>query len=297
MSWSSSLVSEIRKIAGERLRENEPMSRHTSLRIGGPARIFVRVNDPEELDRIIALVRDKGLRIFILGAGSNLLVRDEGLKEVVVKLEGDFKRIEVEGERLFAGAGAGLKEAVRMATENGLSGLEFACGIPGTVGGAVIMNASFLGHSISEIVKRVKVLSVEGEVVVRDNDELAFSYRKSRIGGIVLEAELLLKKGQTAKIEERILRFRKERERLQPKGLSAGCIFKNPQGDSAGRLIEAAGLKGRKAGGAQISAKHANFILNIDQASSRDVLTLIEQAREKVRNKFGVELKEEIVVV
>ncbi|MBU0568514.1 UDP-N-acetylmuramate dehydrogenase [bacterium] len=297
MSWSSSLVSEIRKIAGERLRENEPMSRHTSLRIGGPARIFVRVNDPEELDRIIALVRDKGLRIFILGAGSNLLVRDEGLKEVVVKLEGDFKRIEVEGERLFAGAGAGLKEAVRMATENGLSGLEFACGIPGTVGGAVIMNASFLGHSISEIVKRVKVLSVEGEVVVRDNDELAFSYRKSRIGGIVLEAELLLKKGQTAKIEERILRFRKERERLQPKGLSAGCIFKNPQGDSAGRLIEAAGLKGRKAGGAQISDKHANFILNIDQASSLDVLTLIEQAREKVRNKFGVELKEEIVVV
>lgn len=291
------VIEQIKKIVGDGLKLNEPMSRHTSLKIGGPAEIFVRVNEPAGLAKIVALARDKGLGIFILGAGSNLLVRDEGLKGVIVKLEGDLKKLKVEGERLFAGAGAGLKEAVRMATENGLSGLEFACGIPGTVGGAVRMNASFLGHSISEVVNRAKLISPWAETVIKDGGELGFGYRKSRLEGIVVEVELLLKKDETSKIDERILNFRMERERLQPKSLSAGCIFKNPEGVSAGRLIEETGLKGRKVGGAQISKKHANFILNLEQASSQDVLTLIEEAREKVRDKFGILLEEEIVVV
>lgn len=293
----SNLENEIREIVGDRLKLNEPMSRHTSLRIGGPAQFFLKVNKPAELAKIIALARDKGLEIFILGAGSNLLVRDEGLKGLVVKLGRDFKKLKIEGERLFAGAGARLREASRTATENGLSGLEFACGIPGTVGGAVIMNASFLGRSVSDIIARARLLSYEGEILTRRRDEISFGYRESGLKDIVLEVEFLLERKERFEIEKRIAGFRKERSRLQPKGLSAGSIFKNPAGDSAGRLIEEIGLKGTRMGGARISKKHANFILNSGAASSRDVLSLIEQVKERVRDRFGVVLKEEIVIV
>jgi len=291
---------EIQKITSK-VKFNEPMSQHTSFRVGGLADIFLEINDEEELKKIINLCHQSQTPYFILGGGSNILVKDSGIRGVVIKLGGELKKIQVfDNGRLVVGAGVLLPRLVNLISKKGFSGLESLVGIPGTVGGAVMGNAGVSEKSIGNCIIAVKVLDKEKVKITRlPAKDCGFSYRNSHLEKyIILEVEILLTKIKICSIVYNLDWYKKKRKNTQPmSSKSAGCIFKNPVGNFAGKLIDEAGLKGLRRGGAYISHKHANFILNDGTATATDILNLITLIKEMVFKKFGIELEEEIVII
>ncbi len=289
MNWLKSLKGKVKR--------KEPLKGHTSYRIGGKARFFIEPKDAEDLRIVVRQTRRSGLTLFVLGAGSNVLALDRGVAGVVVKLNSPFfKQISFSGNRCQVGSALALGALVQAAKKRALSGIEFLCGIPGTVGGALVMNAGAWGKSISGCVQEVTVMDKIGRVKVLKRNNIDFAYRRSGLGKyIVLAAQLRLKKSDIESIEGRIKKFLAQRHKNQDNtSPNAGCVFKNPPNDSAGRLIDRCGLKGRRIGGAVISSRHANFILNDSHARAADVLALMRLAKKEVKNKFKVSLEPEI---
>lgn len=282
-------------------RFDEPMSRHTTFRIGGPADALVSAGSAARLAELYRFARARALEVFPLGFGSNLLVRDGGLRAVVVQLTGEFEAVRFEGERsVWAGAGVRLPQLVLQCAERGLAGSEPLVGVPGTVGGALVMNAGTRDGEIGDLVRAVDVLDPESLRPLRlPKEKLSFSYRHSSLGGtLVLGGLLELKAGDKVVILSRVRDFQSRRLKTQPvHSFNVGSVFKNPPGRFVARLIQEAGLKGRAVGGARVSPKHANFIENHAGASARDVLALVEKIREAVRARAGIELELEMQVV
>lgn len=278
---------------------HEPLARHTSLRIGGPAKYFVIPAELEDIDETLAFAQERELPWIVLGNGTNVLFPDEGYRGVVIKMGPSLGRIELRENRVRAQAGASLAALISKVRSVGLRDLDFLVGIPGSVGGALVMNAGIPEGQIADVVTRVRALTFDGKSITLTPEECRFGYRSSRFQGerlIVIEGEFALGTGKSWD-GEALLRRRRER---QPLGVpSPGCVFRNPAGvgATAGQLIDQAGLKGYRVGGARISTKHANFIVNEGGATSRDVLQLIDIARSVVLKYWGVELKLELAVV
>ena len=296
------------KIKGE-VRYDEIMSAYTSMRIGGPADVFVL---PASLKDLQMVLKYRGnVPIHILGEGTNLLIRDRGVRGVVLSLKNCFKSVQRpvfyktadgrERATILAGAGVKLSYLAKYAARYGLTGIERLAGIPGSVGGAVVMNAGAEGTEIGQVIRSVTRVTMSGEVETLKKDELTFSYRKTDFPsgtGIVIEAELDLAKGETTAVHRTMDDHLSRRSSTQPLNMpNSGSIFKNPQDDTAGRLIESSGLKGYSIGGAGVSIKHANFIVNKGGASAKDVIQLIEHIRGVVKDKTGTVLEQEIIII
>lgn len=279
--------------------ENEPLSRHTTFKIGGEAEMFLSVNTVDALKATLSACKDNGIPCFIIGKGSNLLISDDGMKGVVIALDGEFKNISILENTITCGAGVNLARLCTFALNNSLSGLEFAYGIPGSVGGAAFMNAGAYGGEMKDVVKSVTYVSTDGEVITLFEDELEFSYRYSvfkRNGGIIIGVTMDLIKADSADIKAKMDDFMDRRKTKQPLEFpSAGSVFKRPQGNFAGTLIEKCGLKGKTIGGAQVSEKHAGFIINIGGATCEDVLNLVKFVQDTVKNETGYFLEREII--
>lgn len=289
----------LRAIVGEEnLLVNEPMSEHTTFEIGGPADFYVIPEDFDEVRDVIAACKDAGVDYFVLGCGSDLLVSDEGYRGVIVAVADGLVGVSVEDDEICCQAGVGLREASEMACELGLSGLEFACGIPGSVGGACFMNAGAYGGCMADALKEVRVLLPDGSVVDVPAGELDLGYRKSRIadeGWVVLSATFGLSPGDPEKIRATMDDLTHQREEKQPLELpSAGSTFKRPEGHFAGKLITDAGLKGYQSGGAAVSKKHAGFVVNVGGATAADVHAVIEHVQDEVERQFSVRLEPEV---
>lgn len=282
----------------ENVLENEPMSKHTTFRVGGEAKCFVKVDTKEQLAKIIKYLNLVGREYFILGNGSNLLVGDKGYQGIVIDMT-NLNKITVVGEKITAQAGALLSIAAKEALSNSLTGIEFASGIPGTIGGAVIMNAGAYDGEMKQVVKSVTVLNTEGEELVFDNATMEFSYRSSSIKNakfVVVEAELELQKGDAQAIKAKMDDFAQRRREKQPLNYaSAGSTFKRPEGHFAGKLIMDANLRGYNIGGARVSEKHCGFVINDGSACAADIKELMEEVIERVKEKFGVQLEPEII--
>lgn len=287
-----------REFGSDRVLLEEPMKRHTTFRIGGPAEVFVMPGNLEEVQRILEICRTEDLPYFILGNGSNLLVSDKGYQGVVVQLYRNFGQIRVEDSRIHAQAGALLSGIAAAAREASLTGFEFAGGIPGTLGGAVVMNAGAYGGEMKDVLKEVTVLTPEGRVLTLQADELHMGYRTSVIkeaGYIVLEAVISLEKGDQEEIRSRMQELAGMRTSKQPLSYpSAGSTFKRPEGYFAGKLIMDSGLRGYQVGGAQVSEKHCGFVINTGNATAKDVTTLMSDVQRIVMEKFGVKLEPEV---
>ncbi len=278
-------------------RENEPMKAHTTFRIGGPAELFIECNDLSKIESLLKCVKEEGCPLFILGKGSNLLVSDDGIKGVVIYICDDT--LTVDGKRIVAAAGCKLSSLCVAARESGLSGLEFAFGIPGTVGGAVYMNAGAYGGEVKQVITSCTSITRDGEIIVRSLQELELGYRTSvfkKNGEIILSATFELEVDEKSEIGDRMDDFLGRRKNKQPLEYpSAGSTFKRPEGYFAGALIEQSGLKGYSVGGAEVSVKHAGFVINKGNATCDDVLKLIEHIKATVMNNFGVELETEVI--
>ena len=278
--------------------EAEPMSRHTTFRIGGPAELFLVPKSTEEIAGIFKICREEGLPWFILGNGSNLLVSDKGYQGVVIQLYKGFGEVKVQGCQITAQAGALLSQIAAAAREESLTGFEFAGGIPGTLGGAVVMNAGAYGGEMKDVIKEVTVLTREGEIRTLQAEELAMGYRTSAIkeaGYIVLSAVLSLEKGDKEQIKARMQELAGMRSSKQPLQYpSAGSTFKRPEGYFAGKLIMDSGLRGYQVGGAQVSEKHCGFVINTGNATARDVRNLMADVQRIVEEKYGVKLEPEV---
>ncbi|MFH1860861.1 MAG: UDP-N-acetylmuramate dehydrogenase [bacterium] len=292
-SWLSQLL----KIT-PRVLSQEPMSKHTSFGVGGPADFFVTIQNRGELERLFCLAQQYHIPFLIIGGGTNLVVRDKGIRGLVIKLGGEFRQITIENNLIRVGAGASLSKVVSIAAKNELSGLEFAAGIPGTIGGAIAGNAGTETGYIGNIVNQVEVLSLDGRFEVLTGSNVEFSYRNSNLKKyIVINAELLLTKRDFLGIISTINSILKKRHTAQPKGRGAGSIFKNPEETFAWKLIRDAVPNGMRMGGAYISSKHANFILADKGAKANDVLELIMYVQEQVKKNCGVELVAEVKVI
>lgn len=291
-----------RELTESEVRLDEPMSRHTSFRIGGPADILVMPRAVADVSRAVRLTRACGVPLTITGNGSNLLIRDGGIRGVVIKLGEHFQRITALPPRMIVQAGALLGDVSRAAAAHALTGLEFAVGIPGTLGGAIMMNAGAYGGEMKDVVTRVTVLSSDdGGIQDLLPEDLAFGYRKSALQGtgrIVAEVEMVLQPGDAGAILERMAELTRQRESKQPLSYpSAGSVFKRPPGRYVGPMVEELGLKGYRIGDAQVSEKHAGFIVNRGNATARDVLALIQHVRSEVERAFGVTLETEVQVI
>jgi UDP-N-acetylmuramate dehydrogenase len=282
---------------------SEPLKKHTTFKIGGPARLFFRPDNLEELQQVVNNARKRALKIFILGAGSNLLVVDQGIRAAVIKLDSPaFRKTAKSKNILEAGAGKPLNQLLAYCRAQGLSGLEFLAGIPGTVGGALVGNAGIsLGAkklAIGDLVESVRVLDYNNKIKILKRQKLKFGYRKSNLARyIILSACFKLIPRGKREVRDNIAGYLVRRKNTQDYSRpNAGCIFKNPQGDSAGKLIDGCGLKGEKIGGAMISCKHANFIVNAGDASARDVLYLMKFIKREVKKKYNIVLEPEIKV-
>ncbi len=278
--------------------EAEPMSRHTTFRIGGPAELFLVPKSTEEIAGIFKICREEGIPWFVLGNGSNLLVSDKGYQGVVIQLYKGFGEVKVQGCQITAQAGALLSQIAAAAREESLTGFEFAGGIPGTLGGAVVMNAGAYGGEMKDVIKEVTVLTREGEIRTLQAEELAMGYRTSAIkeaGYIVLSAVLSLEKGDKEQIKARMQELAGMRSSKQPLQYpSAGSTFKRPEGYFAGKLIMDSGLRGYQVGGAQVSEKHCGFVINTGNATARDVRNLMADVQRIVEEKYGVKLEPEV---
>ncbi|MFH1963552.1 MAG: UDP-N-acetylmuramate dehydrogenase [bacterium] len=291
------MLSQLLKIT-PRVLTHEPMSKHTSFGVGGVADFFVTIENRSELERLLQLVQQYHIPSLIIGSGTNLVVRDKGIRGLVIRLAGEFRQIIVEHNLIRAGAGALLSKAVSIAAKNELSGLEFAAGIPGTIGGAIVGNAGTETGCIGNIVNQVEVLFVDGRLERLTRDSVEFSYRNSNLRKyIVINAELLLTKRDFLGIISTMNSILKKRQNAQPKGIGAGSIFKNPEGTFAWKLIRDTLPDGMRIGGAYISPKHANFILADKGAKADDVLRLMAYVQEQVKKDCGVELVAEVRVI
>jgi len=273
------------------------LARLTTIGTGGPARFLARPTTAAELAAVLAWAAGEGLEIAVIGLGSNLLVADEGYDGVAVRLEGALAAIEIDGTEVHAGGGASLAAVVRRATDAGLAGIEFGCAIPGTVGGAVRMNAGAYGSEIGDVLRSAEVVSAAGSRTGSPAD-LDLRYRHSNVRGseVVAQAVLRLERGVRDEVRARVRTMQRQRSESQPrKARTFGSVFKNPpEGPGAGALIESCGLKGRAIGGARISSVHANFIENTGGARSADVAALVVLARRCVRERFAVDLEHEV---
>lgn len=292
------------------VQSQQPLARYTSLRIGGPADLLVTADSLEAVRKSVALARQYGAPWRVLGGGCNILVSDAGVRGLVIlnRARGVSFGPEPQGHRVWAESGAILASLARQCIERGWAGLEWAVGIPGTVGGAVVGNAGAWGSDMAAVLVAATVLEPDGSESRWEVERFDYQYRSSAIQRarqashsvqevVVLQVELNLRAGDRAQLETRAAEITARRQASQPVGASCGSVFKNPPGDYAGRLIEAAGLKGCRIGGAQISMQHANFILNQAHATARDVLALVNTAREQVANQFAVNLELEIELV
>ncbi len=285
-------------IEESRIYTNEPMKKHTTFRIGGNADFFVVPKTEEEIKKIITLCKEMGEPYYILGNGSNLLVGDKGYRGVIIQIYKEMNTIQIEEDKIRVQAGALLSKVGSAALEAGLTGFEFASGIPGTMGGAIVMNAGAYGGEMKDVLESVTVLTPEGEVLILQREELELGYRTSIVAKknyIVLEAVVALKKGDRETIKARMDELRLLRTTKQPLEYpSAGSAFKRPKGYFAGKLIQDAGLCGFQVGGAQISEKHCGFVINKENATAADVSELLGQVAAIVKEKFGVELEPEV---
>lgn len=281
-------------------KEFEPMMKHTTFRIGGPARYFFIPKNTEEIRQLLFYCREEKKKYMVLGNGSNMLFSDEGYDGIIIYIGGNMSEIRVEGTSLYAEAGALLSKTAVVAREHELTGLEFAAGIPGTIGGAMVMNAGAYGGEMKDVVSSVDVLESDGTVRCYTSEEMKFGYRKSVIDAdrIVLGAKIRLKPGERDVIDEEMNRLKEARLAKQPLEYpSAGSTFKRPEGYFAGKLIDDSGLRGYKVGGAMVSEKHCGFVINYDGATAEDVITLIEDVRQKVYEKYQVMLEPEVRIV
>ena len=291
-------------LGDENVFENEPMSMHTTFRIGGPARFFAIVNSEEDLIKTIKLVREENQEYFVLGNGSNILVSDKGFDGVVLQLSGEFDTIHLSGNNIIAGSGLLLSQVAKTALDNSLAGLEFASGIPGTIGGAIVMNAGAYGSEMKDVVKAVRILWLEVDEPTIENltlDDLKLSYRHSILKerkGIVLDVKLTLKPGSKEEIKSIMDDLASKRREKQPLEYpSAGSTFKRPEGYFAAKLIEDSGLKGYKVGTAMVSDKHAGFVVNTGGAKAVEVKQVMDHVVHIVNQSTGITLEPEVILL
>ncbi|MGO1468876.1 MAG: UDP-N-acetylmuramate dehydrogenase [Tissierella sp.] len=277
---------------------DEPMKNHTSFKIGGPVDIMILPRTEDEVKLAMKLCKENKLQFMIMGNGSNLLIKDGGIRGVIIKLNENFNKVEVKDDRIYAQSGALLNAISRIALENSLSGFEFATGIPGALGGAMTMNAGAYGGEMKDVVESVRVLDENGDIKEYSNEEMNFRYRGSRVsdeGLTVLTIVFKLKHGKHEDIKAIIDDLTHKRTSKQPLEYpSGGSTFKRPVGYYAGKLIDDSGLRGLRYGGAEVSKKHCGFVINIEEATCKDVLTLIDIVKKTVKDNFGVELEREI---
>lgn len=278
----------------------EPMSKHTTFRIGGAADVFIRISEVKQLQVLIPELVKREIPYYVIGKGSNLLVGDGGFRGVVIQLDETFDEIKVNKDVLTAGAGAGMAKIANVAKQHSLAGFEFAAGIPGSIGGGVIMNAGAYGGELKDVVTGVRVLCRDGNIKEYSNEEMCFGYRISALKNkpeyIVLEVELRLKKGNDEEISAKMQELAGRRKEKQPLEFpSAGSTFKRPEGYFAGKLIGDAGLSGFRIGGAEVSAKHNGFVINTGNATASDVKAVIETVQDKVYQEFHVMLEPEVI--
>jgi UDP-N-acetylmuramate dehydrogenase len=291
------------KIVGKGVRFHCPMVQYTTFRIGGEADALCFVESLAELQQLVSYLIHENIPFFVLGKGSNLLIKNGGFEGVFIIMRGELATIQTDEEKIpgvTAGGGLELNDLVTYCSQKGLGGLEFLAGIPGTVGGAVAMNAGAFGEEVEGVVENIQVLTPQGELRTKHRYELAFSYRNLSLPekSIVVRASFRCVQKSREMVSRKVSDYLKRRKATQPLEYpSAGSIFRNPQNDYAGRLIEEAGLKGKKVGGAMISPKHANYIVNTGEAKAEDVLILMQLARQKVKEDTGIELETEIRII
>jgi UDP-N-acetylmuramate dehydrogenase len=285
----------------ENVQTDYPLARLTTVRAGGPADLFARPTSEAELVELLRWAAGEGIEVAVVGSGSNLLVSDDGYRGLVLKLDGELASVDREGTRVVCGGGARLPSATAKVARWGLTGLEFGINIPGTVGGAVRMNANAYGGELGRVLEWVDICSAQGPER-RGPGELGFAYRRSNLrpGEVVARASFRLSDGDVAEIKATLARMRGQRRDAQPSGIKTfGSTFKNPdaEGRTAGQLLEAAGCRGLQVGGARFSAKHANFVENAGEATTADILALMVEGRRRVRDHFGVVLEPEVQVL
>jgi UDP-N-acetylmuramate dehydrogenase len=294
------LESELRGKFGARVRASMPLAELTSFRIGGPADLFVAVEDETELMHAKAAAYRAGIPCFCLGAGTNLLVSDRGMRGLVIRLGDGFSKIKIDDAKVVAGAAAAFGTLVQEVVDRGLAGLEFGEGIPGTVGGGLVMNAGAFGGEIAKVVTLVHGVTESGEALALSKDDVKFAYRRTELPAhfIITRVDFELARGDRAQLTARVAELHAKRASRQPRGVpNAGSIFKNPPGNFAGKLLEGAGLRGTRLGGAAFSDQHANFIVNLGGAQAAEVRALIDMARNKVKEQSGVWLEPEVRLV
>jgi UDP-N-acetylmuramate dehydrogenase len=289
-----------RFLAEDHVKIDEPLHLHTLTRMGGPADVFVTPTTEDETAYTVKYAHENNIPLLLLGNGSNMVVRDGGVRGIVLNLK-SLRTIRIEGTTVYAQGGANIKEVSKAAASNRLTGLEFACGIPGSIGGAMAMNAGAYGGEIKDIITQATVLTRQGDKLVLSKEDLELGYRKSVItkkGYYVLSAEFGLEVGNQAVIDAKMSDLTHQRETKQPLEFpSAGSVFKRPPGNFAGKLIQESGLQGKGFGGAEVSTKHAGFIVNKNNATADDYIQTIEMVKSAVREKFGVDLELEVKIV
>jgi UDP-N-acetylmuramate dehydrogenase len=303
-SKDSPLAGELSAISGVTVKIAEPLARYTSMKIGGPADYFIEVTHDAALTSLLRVLERNRVEFCLLGNGSNVLISDRGVRGAVIRLAGEFKAVEwrdpADGVYVNVGAAYAVTQLVREAARKGYAGLEFAEGIPGTVGGALYMNAGAYGSEFEKVVDRIEGMSRAGEPMRVSRQEMTFSYRDSHLpaGTVVTRVGMRLQKGEVTRVGSKVRELTSKRKSSQPSGFpNSGSMFRNPPGDFAGRLIEAAGLKGKRMGQSQISERHANFFVNLGGAKAGEVRRLMKLAQAEVREKFGIELEAEVKFV
>jgi len=303
-SYDSPLAAELKQISGLKVKIAEPLARYTSMKVGGPADYFIEAQTDAALASVLRLLNQRAMSFCLLGNGSNVLISDRGVRGAVIRLSGEFKKIEWQEEaarvHVNVGAAYAVTQLVREAARKGYAGLEFAEGIPGSVGGALFMNAGAYGSEFEKVADQIEGVTSQGQPIRLSRGEMTFSYRDSHLpaGTIVTRVRMQLPKAEPAAVGSKLHELVRRRKASQPSGYpNSGSMFRNPPGDYAGRLIEAAGLKGKRIGQSQISERHANFIVNLGGAKAADVLQLTELARAAVRRQFGIELVLEVKLI
>lgn len=285
-----------------RIKYNEPMKKHTTVRVGGPCDCLVLPENIDEIKNIILYAKENDIKYYVIGNGSNLLVADEGVKALIIKITNKFSKVEVNGEEIIAYAGASVPYVSLVAKQNSLTGFEFACGIPGTIGGGVRMNAGAYGGEISQIFVEATYLDGKGDINTIKREDMEFSYRHSFFSdnsdSIILSVKFKLQKGNIDEISKKMEENSKSRKEKQPLEYpNFGSVFKRPEGYFVGKLVQDAGLRGYTIGGAQVSQKHTGFIVNKGDATCSDIVALIKHIQKTVYEKYGVSLKTEVVFI
>lgn len=299
---NSNIKESLKEIVGEEnLKQNEPMKKHTTFRVGGNAKFLVTPNSTKQIIDLISYLKESGVKYYILGNGSNVLIRDEGIDGVVIKIASNYNNVSVNDCEITAQSGANLINISRLALNSNLGGFEFASGIPGTIGGAVVMNAGAYGREMKDVVIEASVLNADGNIIKLTNKELEFEYRRSilsRKDYIVLDTKIRLYKDDKQTIKSYMDELTQKRREKQPlKFPNAGSTFKRPEGNFPGKLIEDAGLKGYRIGGAEVSTMHAGFIINTGNATATDILELMKYVQNVVKEKFDITLEPEIKII